>query len=123
TSASVAHCSMPRRTTSTSGNSGIGAVFDVAETVPCGETFSVLFRFRFGGGVGSATNGQRGSTRPIVVGSGAGSPVFDRSRIVSIYGDLDQGFPVFAGAHDVLIFQQRDDMFFNDDPSVLDSPA
>src|SRR5699024_8456898 len=114
---------MPRRTTSTSGNSGIGAVFYVAETVPCGETFSVLFRFRFGGGVGNATNGQGCLKRPIVVWSGPANPVFNRSHIVSIYGDLDQRFPVFAGAHDVLIFPQRDDMFFNDAPSVLASPA
>src|SRR5699024_6045835 len=115
----VAHCSMPRRTTSTSGSSGMGTVFDVTETVPGGESFSVLFRFRFGGGIRDAANDQGGFEGSVVVRAGACNLVLDGSHIVFVNGNLDQGFPVFAGTHDVFILEQGDDMFFHNDPGVI----
>src|SRR5699024_6880793 len=110
---------MPRRTTSTSGSSGMGTVFDVTETVPGGQPLSVLFRFRFSGGIRDAANHQSGREGSVVIRSGACNLVIDGSHIMFVHGNLDQGFPVFAGTHDVFILEQRDDMFFHNDPGVV----
>src|SRR5699024_7457507 len=99
--------------------SGMGTVFDVTETVPGGESFSVLLRYRFSGGIRAAATDQSDREGSVVIRTGTCNLVCDGPHTVFVQGSWDQGFPVFAGTHDVFILEQRDDMFFHNDPGVV----
>src|SRR5699024_8650971 len=64
---------------------------------------------------------EGGAESAVMVGAGACDVVVNGSQLLFVYGNLHQGFPVFAGPHDLGIIQQWNDMVFHDNPGGIKS--
>src|SRR5699024_3051502 len=104
-SPSVAHRWTPRRTTSTSGSSGMFGVFDGTETLPGSQTLRVLFGFCRGGSTFGITDDQGGAEGAVMVESVTCDVIPNIAASMFIYRNVDYSSPVFAGSHDVGVIQ------------------